>query len=141
MAKFNPSAQLRRTLAERANGRCEYCQSPESFSPQAFSVEHIIPKSKGGNDEPDNLAFSCQGCNGFKYNKIEALDPVTGLTTPLYNPRLHRWNEHFSWDEDGRYIIALTPVGRVTVSVLRLNRKYVLNLRKVLVLAGEHPPG
>ncbi|HRI61307.1 MAG TPA: HNH endonuclease [Saprospiraceae bacterium] len=140
MAKFNPSAQLRQVLAERANGRCEYCQCPEAFSPQVFSVEHIIAKSRGGSDEPDNLAFSCQGCNGFKSNKIEAPDPATGLITPLFHPRLHRWNDHFTWDEEGRYIVALTPVGRVTVAVLRLNRPYVLNLRKLLVLGGEHPP-
>ena len=34
----------------------------------------------------------------------------------------------------------LTPIGRVTVALLRLNRDYVLNLRKLLMLAGEHPP-
>ena len=30
--------------------------------------------------------------------------------------------------------------GRVTIKVLKLNRQRVTNLRKILVLAGEHPP-
>ncbi|MBC7776464.1 MAG: HNH endonuclease [Phycisphaerae bacterium] len=140
MAKFRPSAELRRALSEQANGRCEYCQCPEAFSPQIFSVEHVIPQSRGGSDDTQNLAFSCQGCNGFKSIRVDALDPATGKRTTLFHPRLHVWAEHFDWDENGQYIIGLTPIGRVTVALLRLNRDYVVNLRKLLVLAGEHPP-
>ncbi len=141
MSKFRPSPELRLALSEQANGRCEYCQCPEAFSPQTFSVEHIIPKSKGGTDDVENLAFSCQGCNGFKSAKVDTLDPATGMLIGLFHPRIHNWQEHFDWDENGQFIIGLTPIGRGTVSLLRLNREYVVNLRKVLVLAGEHPPG
>jgi hypothetical protein len=141
MTKFRPTSELRRTLSEQANGRCEYCQCPEAFSPQTFSVEHIVPKSKGGTDDMENLGFSCQGCNGFKSAKVDSIDPATGKHTVLFHPRIHTWQEHFSWDDSGQYIVGLTPIGRVTVALLRLNREYVVNLRKVLVLAGEHPPG
>lgn len=44
------------------------------FAIQPFSIEHIIPKSQGGETTLDNLAFSCQGCNNHKYNKIEGYD-------------------------------------------------------------------
>jgi thioredoxin reductase len=49
-------------------------------------------------------------------------------------------NEHFVWNEDFTEIIGKTAKGRVTIKVLKLNRQSVMNLRKILVLAGEHPP-
>jgi len=42
----------------RAGGWCEYCLSQLLFSPDPFSVEHILPLVKGGSDDPDNLALS-----------------------------------------------------------------------------------
>ena len=64
------------------------------------------------------LARACQGCNSRKYVAIEALDPVTGETVPLYHPRRDRWLEHFAWNEDDTLIIGLTPTGRTTVEKL-----------------------
>jgi len=37
-------------------------------------------------------------------------------------------------------IIGLTPTGRATVEVLKLNREGLVNLRQVLYAAGKHPP-
>jgi hypothetical protein len=37
-------------------------------------------------------------------------------------------------------ILGVTPVGRATVDTLQLNREALVNLRRVLVAAGEHPP-
>lgn len=133
-------ATMRLMVAERANWRCEYCQSPEYLAPQAFTVEHIIPVILDGSDEPDNLAYACQGCNGSKYDKTEALDPATKLTAPLFHPRLQKWSEHFSWDQMSTHIIGLTPTGRATVAALKLNRKRLVALREILVIFGKHPP-
>lgn len=107
---------------------------------QAFSVEHILPRSQGGETRADNLAFSCQGCNNHKYTRTEASDPVTGALVPLFQPRLHRWRAHFVWNADCTLILGVTPTGRATVEVLRLNRPGLVNLRRVLHAAGEHPP-
>jgi len=71
------SADMRREVIERAHGCCEYCQSQASFATQAFSVEHILPRSKGGETVLANVALSCQGCNNHKYTKTEARDPVS----------------------------------------------------------------
>lgn len=58
--------ELKNQVAKRARFICEYCFSQENFSPDPFALDHIIPISKGGNNELENLAFSCQGCNiGF----------------------------------------------------------------------------
>ncbi len=37
-------------------------------------------------------------------------------------------------------IIGVTPIGRTTVATLHLNREGVVNLRRLLVVTGKHPP-
>jgi hypothetical protein len=140
MPESRVTAQQKKVVAERANGCCEYCRSQVRFAIQPFSIEHIIPRSAGGETVLDNLALSCQGCNNHKYNKIEGRDPVSGELVPLYHPRKQRWSEHFAWNGEFTRIIGLTPTGRSTVEVLQLNREGVVNLRRVLYAMGEHPP-
>ncbi len=124
----------------RARGCCEYCLSQTDFSPDPFSVEHIIPKSKGGLDIAENLAWACMGCNGMKYNAVECADPVSGAITPIYNPRNDEWRKHFKWSNDFSLLLGLTPVGRGTIEKLQINRTGVVNLRILLHGAGLHPP-
>jgi hypothetical protein len=100
MANSAFTAAQKQFITQRAQGCCEYCISQAKFSPDPFSIEHIIPTVKGGTDALDNLALSCQGCNNRKYTHTEAIDPVTGSRVLLYHPRLHRWSEHFLWSED-----------------------------------------
>lgn len=133
------TAEQRKIIAEQADNSCEYCRSQEKFATQSFSAEHIIPRSKGGETVPDNLASACQGCNAHKYNKTEEYDSVTGKVAALFHPRRHMWREHFKWSADFSLIIGMTPTGRVTVETLKLNREGVVNLRKILFAIGEHP--
>lgn len=88
----------------------------------------------------ENLAFACQGCNNRKYTNTEAIDPVTQAIVPLFHPRRNRWSDHFAWSDDAALILGLTPIGRATVEKLQLNRAGLVNLRRILVEAGEHPP-
>ena len=140
MPESRVTAQQKKAVAERANGCCEYCRSQARFAIQPFSIEHIIPRSQGGETVMDNLALSCQGCNNHKYNKTEGRDPVSGDLVPLYHPRNQQWSDHFAWNEDFSLIIGLTATGRATVETLQINREGVVNLRRVLYTMGEHPP-
>ena len=140
MAKKTIPVAIRRVVAERAGWCCEYCKSQEKFSPQPFTLDHFIPKSKSGNDDSENLVLACHGCNGSKLDKTEALDPLTKTLVPLFNPRVETWAEYFAWDGTFTRILGMTPVGRATVIALKLNRKQLTNLREFLVLFGEHPP-
>jgi len=63
MSEGRITAQQRRAVVERARGCCEYCRSQARFAMQPFSVEHIVPRSRGGKTTLDNLALACQGCN------------------------------------------------------------------------------
>lgn len=140
MASERASVRQRRVVAERAAGRCEYCRSPSDLSSSPFAVEHIVPRSKKGKTRLNNLALCCQGCNGHKYNKTEALDPATGVKVRLFNPRKHSWIDHFAWSDDATLVVGLTPTGRATVGALRLNRPALIRLRRILKARNEHPP-
>jgi hypothetical protein len=130
---------LRRDVEQRAKERCEYCLSPAKYSTQTFSLEHVISRSQGGHTSLDNLALACQGCNNHKYNKTKSGDPVAHQLVDLFHPRQQHWQEHFTWDECFELIIGLTATGRATVVALQLNRPELVNLRRLLYSAGEHP--
>ena len=140
MPRSRIGARQRQIIIERAQGCCEYCLCQVDFATQSFSVEHILPVSQGGDDSLENLALACQGCNGHKHAKREVPDPVDGVLVMLYHPRQQKWSDHFRWSEDYTLIIGLTPVGRATVESLKLNRRSLVNLRRVLFALGEHPP-
>lgn len=131
---------VRRQVEARARQLCEYCLCPLDFSATPYSIEHIFPVSQGGTDALANLALACQGCKGYKSSKISAFDALSQTTTEFYHPRRDVWQEHFAWSEDFLELVGLTAKGRVTVSTLKLNRPRVINLRRILRLAGEHPP-
>ncbi|MCL6752906.1 HNH endonuclease [Nostoc sp. CCCryo 231-06] len=140
MSENRVTIQQKKAVAERAKGCCEYCRSQVSFAIQPFSVEHIIPKSQGGQTTLDNLALSCQGCNNHKYNKTVGSDIVSGNIVSLYHPRQQQWSDHFAWNDNFNLVIGLSPTGRITVETLQLNRDGVVNLRRILYAMGEHPP-
>jgi hypothetical protein len=133
------NAQSKRIVAERAEGRCEYCLCPADHTPDDFAAEHIFPRSRGGSDDLDNLAWSCQGCNSRKFTATQAVDPQTGRRVSLYHPRRHTWSDHFRWSDDLLTLLGLTPSGRATIVRLDLNRYNVVNLRLVLIPFGKHP--
>ena len=130
----------RRQVSDRARACCEHCLTQQKFSSDPFTVEHITPRCADGTDDSENLAFACNGCNGRKYTAISAIDPLTGVEVPLYNPRSHVWAEHFVWSEDATLLLGLTPTGRATIERLGLNREGVVNLRSRLARTQEHPP-
>jgi hypothetical protein len=134
-------ARLRHIIANQAQHRCGYCQTQEVVSGIPLTLEHIVPKAKGGADVEANLWLSCRLCNETKGIQTEAVDPQTGVTAPLFNPRAQVWTEHFVWDEQGTHIIGVTPVGRATVSALDLNSELRVRARAIWVEAGRHPPG
>ncbi len=140
MADARISAEIRLAVQSRSNGCCEYCLSQVDFSPDPFSIEHIIPQIKGGKDDLENLAFACQGCNNSKFTATESIDPISGLIADLYHPRHDIWTEHFVWSKDFLEIVGITPTARATISRLRLNRIGVVNLRGALKTINRHPP-
>ena len=105
-----------------------------------MELDHLIPESRGGPTEEENLWLACPGCNGFKSDRVFALDPLSGESVRLFDPRHQQWQEHFRWVEDGARIAGITPVGRATVIVLQLNRTVLVMARHLWIGASWHPP-
>jgi len=62
------SDEVKQAIRERAKYICEYCHSPERLSANWFTIDHVIPKSLGGSDRIDNLAFAYWRCNEKRHN-------------------------------------------------------------------------
>lgn len=140
MAKRKKFSSVERLLiATRAKYRCEYCLMLEAYSPSTFEIEHITPISKGGTNDLANLALACGGCNGQKSDKTTAIDPFTNLEVALFHPRIQIWEQHFEWSDNTLNIVGISPIGRATVELLMMNRLQLVNLRTLLMLAGQHP--
>ena len=62
--------ELVRAIKERDQGQCRYCgvfvNWRDRKGPQGGSYDHVIPITKGGSDEFDNIVVACRDCNGKK---------------------------------------------------------------------------
>lgn len=115
---YIPTA-LRRQVIERAGNRCEYCLLPTEVAFFPHEVDHVIAEKHGGATDIDNLALACWRCNRHKGSDLTSFDPQTQQLNPLFNPRRQLWMEHFAYE--GVRIVGLTPEGRTTINLLRLN--------------------
>jgi len=122
---------LERLVWQRANSQCEYCQLPQLASPLPHAVDHIIARQHQGLTESENLALACFFCNSYKGTNIAGLNGETGRTVRLFHPRKDRWTRHLAWD--GPTLVGRTVTGRVTVSVLNINRPEAVELRGYLI--------
>tara|TARA_R110001592_G_scaffold362287_2_gene675650 strand:- start:1822 stop:2328 length:507 start_codon:yes stop_codon:yes gene_type:complete len=65
--KFFRVGCTRRNIYERDKHTCQYCQN--TFQASKLTLDHVIPKSKGGQKSWENLVTSCKKCNQFKGSK------------------------------------------------------------------------
>jgi 5-methylcytosine-specific restriction endonuclease McrA len=69
---------IRTRLAEAQNWKCCWCGrdcTDELDRRHSMTIEHIVPKSRGGKDTWENLAMACNRCNQkrgseMKYKEI-----------------------------------------------------------------------
>jgi hypothetical protein len=131
---------LRNQIANSDQGRCCYCLTTEANSGIPMTHDHILPISKHGQTTFENLCLACRSCNEFKGDATEAIDPLTEETLPLFNPRRHKWSDHFTWNLDGTRVEGLTAIGRATIVCLRMNNAVIMVARRRWVISGWHPP-
>lgn len=82
---YRKRVQLNLTnLLKRDGGKCAYCGG------RAESMDHVIPRSRGGRHEWTNVVAACRRCNGKKDNHtLEEL----GWSLPFkpFVPKDRRW--------------------------------------------------
>src|SRR4051794_16407886 len=91
------SRELERTVRERAGHRCEYCHLPQTCTNVKLPIDHVISLQHHGPTAAANLALCCGPCNRHEGPNVSGIDRVTGAMTPLFNPRIQRWEDHFCW--------------------------------------------
>ncbi|MCG6138720.1 MAG: HNH endonuclease [Nostoc sp. LLA-1] len=134
------SENLRNQIAANDKGRCCYCLTTEANSGIPMTHDHIQPRSKGGETTFENLCLACRSCNEFKADSTTGIDPLSGETTPLFNPRTQRWSDHFTWSSDATKVEGLTTIGRATIVCLRMNNPVIVVARRRWTVSGWHPP-
>lgn len=94
-----PVPLTRRAVFARDGGRCVYCGNT------ATSLDHVVPRSRGGRHEWDNVVSACGRCNHVKADRAVSdlgwriappAEPAgtawrilgTGRTDPLWAPYL-----------------------------------------------------
>ena len=130
----------RQSVEARAGGTCEYCRLLQAATGVTFHIEHLVPRSRGGETMMSNLALSCPGCNMAKADRTTGKDQ-SGKTQPLFNPRDYKpvllgWHLHFILERDSGLILPRTPVGEATVRTLRINDPARVFARKLQIQAG-----
>ena len=68
--------KLRLELYERDDWTCHICSEPvdRSGDPngnRAPSLDHLVPRSLGGTDDPSNLKTACRSCNSRKGIRVD----------------------------------------------------------------------
>jgi 5-methylcytosine-specific restriction endonuclease McrA len=59
---------IKRRRLFKADPRCRYCGCDLTW--HTATLDHVVPRSKGGRDSMDNLVLACQPCNVQKADKL-----------------------------------------------------------------------
>lgn len=73
--KFN-----RRNIYLRDNYTCQYCGVRPAK--EELTIDHIIPRSRGGKSTWENIVLACQSCNAKKGNRLLQDTPMKLLKQP-----------------------------------------------------------
>lgn len=60
---FKTIVLTRKNVLKRDGNRCQYCGTHEDLT-----IDHVIPRSRGGQDTWENLVAACNRCNHKKGN-------------------------------------------------------------------------
>jgi len=78
------AALNRRSVFARDDNRCQYCGG------RAESIDHVVPRSRGGPHEWENVVAACRPCNASKRDRLVAETSMVLRCVP-------RAPEHLTW--------------------------------------------
>lgn len=118
------SGTLRYDVLKAARFRCELCGI--SADDSALQVDHIMPRNKGGSDDPSNLQALCYTCNAMKRDRDD-----TDLRAVRASYEIREEGCPFC-DPSGRAIVLENPLAVV------LRDKYPVTPNHLLAVPRRH---
>ena len=76
----------RRNLMRRDRHQCQYCGIKPGI--HELSIDHVMPRSRGGRSTWENCVLACRRCNRKKRNRT----PIQAGMRLLAEPRAPRWS-------------------------------------------------
>jgi 5-methylcytosine-specific restriction endonuclease McrA len=115
------SGKRRTRIYLRDKFRCQYCGERKEVA--QLTLDHILPRSRGGDDSPVNVVTACVACNNRKSNRTPAearmplLTSQTALRVKLervvlchYAEARAEWRKYLFMDvHDDREVMAEVP--------------------------------
>ena len=101
---FRELPLTRKNILQRDNNCCQYC----GYSGNKLSIDHVIPRSRGGGDTWENVTTACLPCNVMKGNrtpkeaemplKREPRKPLSNLSfetnKQIHSGRYREWRKY-----------------------------------------------
>ena len=78
----------RRNIFERDRNTCQYCGT--TFNKMDLTIDHVVPRSRGGKDTWDNLVLACVKCNVKKGDR----PPEQAGLNLIRHPKKPQWVPH-----------------------------------------------
>lgn len=86
---FERKSLSRKNILLRDHNTCQYCA--KVFPPPDLTLDHIVPRSHGGDSTWDNLVASCRACNNRKGSRSPEEAGMKLLKRPqAYNLHVNR---------------------------------------------------
>ncbi len=92
----------RKTILMRDQYTCQYCGYPGTY--KDMTVDHILPKSLGGQNSLSNCVAACKPCNSFKDARLpeqagmKLINSIDHYSSAIKLEFLSLKNKHPDWD-------------------------------------------
>jgi 5-methylcytosine-specific restriction endonuclease McrA len=98
----------RKNIFIRDNHKCQYCL--DTFKTSELTLDHVLPRSKGGKTSWENIVSACKKCNHAKSNRID-IKPVKMPVRPNFYQMLGNknftlsihhevWLKYLNWPDE-----------------------------------------
>ncbi|NLX70375.1 MAG: HNH endonuclease [Clostridiales bacterium] len=143
---MKPRRTLKSYIYERDERKCRFCSKHLKY--HQASLDHYLPRSKGGTNDVFNLVLSCRKCNNIKKSAIP--DDFDTLMITLFkigvkDGMIRAPLPRFSNKEINRIaesIDRLEAIDKYVVFQSKTHRLYIKNniIKKIIYIGSSGPP-